>query len=297
MKYIFDLSIIIPTINNPFNLKKLLRLIDNQNIFLQKKIEVIIIYQGNLQFNNKLKLKNINKIRILNQKKKSLSYAKNLGMRVSKGLLVSFLDDDIIIGKKYLINIFLFFKKNKNIDIVFGSIKLKKKKLFYSRYMNNIESKINFLNLKKCLASAMIYKKNAKQLKFDERFGLGAPYPSSEETDLIFNCLIKKKFEIKYYPKIDLIHPDDEILNEDLKQISKKFFSYGIGTGAVYAKYMKKNYIFIILYLYELAKSVIGICLSILRLNRFLLQKHVSILSGKILGFLRFSLSQKNHKI
>ena len=70
MKYIFDLSIIIPTINNPFKLKKLLRLIDNQNIFLKKKIEIIIIYQGNLQFNNIQKHKNINKIKILTQKKK-----------------------------------------------------------------------------------------------------------------------------------------------------------------------------------------------------------------------------------
>ena len=270
MEYIFDLSIIIPTINNPLKLKKLLGIIDNQNTFLRKKIEIIIVYQGNLKFINKFKFKNIHKIKILTQNKKSLSNSKNSGLRISKGLLVSFLDDDIIIGKKYLKCLFLFFKENKNIDIVFGSIKLKNK-LFYSRYMDNIDSQINFFNLKKCLASAMILKKSFKQIKFDERFGLGAIYPSSEETELIFNCLIKKNYKIKYYPIIELFHPDDEILNKDLKKISKKFFSYGIGTGAVYAKHISKNYLFIILYLYELAKSVIGIFLSIFKLNVFLL--------------------------
>ena len=137
------------------------------------------------------------------------------------------------------------------------------------------------------------FKKSFKQIKFDERFGLGAIYPSSEETELIFNCLIKKNYKIKYYPIIELFHPDDEILNKDLKKISKKFFSYGIGTGAVYAKHISKNYLFIILYLYELAKSVIGIFLSIFKLNVFLLQKHISIFNGKILGFFRFLLLKK----
>ena len=99
MEYIFDLSIIIPTINNPLKLKKLLGIIDNQNTFLRKKIEIIIVYQGNLKFINKFKFKNIHKIKILTQNKKSLSNSKNSGLRISKGLLVSFLDDDIIIGK------------------------------------------------------------------------------------------------------------------------------------------------------------------------------------------------------
>ena len=114
------------------------------------------------------------------------------------------MDDDIIIGKKYLEMFISFFKENKNIDIVFGSIKLKIN--CFTQDIWTILTQNKFFNLKKCLASTMILKKSFKQIKFDERFGLGAIYPSSEETELIFNCLIKKNYKIKYYPIIELFH-------------------------------------------------------------------------------------------
>ena len=41
----YDLSIVIPTINNPLKLIPLISSIDNQNRYLRKKIEVIIVFQ------------------------------------------------------------------------------------------------------------------------------------------------------------------------------------------------------------------------------------------------------------
>ena len=69
MKYNFDISIIIPTINNPIKLKKLLELIDNQNHLLKKKIELIIVYQSKSRKKLKLKFKNISNINVINEKK------------------------------------------------------------------------------------------------------------------------------------------------------------------------------------------------------------------------------------
>ena len=287
MKYNFDISIIIPTIENPIKLKKLLELIDNQNYLLKKKIELIIVHQCKSRKKLKLKFKNITNIHVINEKKKSLSRAKNLGIKYSKGFLISILDDDVLVNKDYLKQIFNFFKKNKNIDILFGAIKIINSQQFYSRYMSQNKTKVNFINLKKCLASAMIFK-NKKKLRFDERFGLGAKYPSSEETDFIFNSLINQKSKIIYNPKICLYHPNDELLNKDTVSIKKKFFSYGIGAGAVYAKYLKNNYFFFILYLFELFKSLVGLSIGILKFNKFLVLKHLSLLNGKFFGFIRF---------
>ena len=153
--------------------------------------------------------------------------------------------------------------------------------------MSQNKTKVNFINLKKCLASAMIFK-NKKKFRFDERFGLGAKYPSSEETDVIFNSLINQKSKIIYNPKICLYHPNDELLNKDTVRIKKKFFSYGIGTGAVYAKYLKNNYFFFILYLFELFKSFVGLSIGILKFNKFLVLKHLNLLNGKFFGFIKF---------
>ena len=47
--------------------------------------------------------------------------------------IINFLDDDIIISHDYLKKTFSFFKENKKIDIVFGSIKIINKDKFYSR--------------------------------------------------------------------------------------------------------------------------------------------------------------------
>lgn len=292
MKYTFDLSIVIPTINCPNKLNKLLRLINKQNLVIKKKIELIIIYQTHSKFEKKFNFEHISKINVLMRGKKSLSNAKNLGIRNAKGGIIAFLDDDVLISKDYLKNIFYFFKKHKKIDIVFGAIKIIKKKSYYSRYMTSFKSEINLFNNKKCLASAMVCRRNKKQIYFDQRFGLGSKYPSSEETDFILSCLFSKKYEVFYYPKILLYHPNDEFLKKDIKKIGNKFYSYGIGTGAVYAKYLRKKYLVFFLYLYEVLKSLIGSILGILKLNKYFFYKHSNLLKGKILGFIRFLLSE-----
>jgi len=77
MKYNFDISIIIPTIDNPIKLKKLLELIDNQNYLLKKRIELIIVHQCKSRKKLKLKFKNITNIHVKNEKKKTLTKQKN----------------------------------------------------------------------------------------------------------------------------------------------------------------------------------------------------------------------------
>ena len=288
----FDLSIIIPTIKNPEKLRKLLFMIDRQNFLIKKNIEVIIILQK-LSFNcHNFKFKNIKKISLIKQIKKSLSRAKNQGIDLSNGKLINFLDDDISISNNYLKKIFIFFKENKNIDIVFGSIKILNKEKFYSRYMSDSPTSINILNLKKCLASAMTLKRRLKKIHFDERFGLGSIFPSSEETDLIIEVLTKKDLRIVYFPKIILYHPDNEFLSSNTDKIKSKYFFYGLGSGGMYAKRFRNNYSFSLFYLFELIKSSIGIILGIVKLNKYTVYKHFYLLNGKIKGFFKFLYSE-----
>ena len=90
--------------------------------------------------------------------------------------------------------------------------------------MSDSPTSINILNLKKCLASAMTLKRRLKKIHFDERFGLGSIFPSSEETDLIIEVLTKKDLRIVYFPKIILYHPDNEFLSSNTDKIKSKYF-------------------------------------------------------------------------
>lgn len=281
----YDLCIVIPTINKPSKLKNLLHSINKQNRLLNKKIEVIIIFQKkNILKNIFFEFKNINKINVINQSVKSLSLAKNNGIKNSNSELICFLDDDVSIDKNYIYNVLKFFKQNQNIQLLFGSIKLKNKKKYFSRYMTKYPSKINLYNMKKCLASAMIMRNDKNKIFFDLQFGLGSKFPSSEETDFVIQNMIKKKY-IFYHPKIVVYHENDEFLDKSKIKLKKKFFSYGFGAGAIYAKYYKKSYIFKFLFLFELIKSAVGILYGIIKINKQFIFKHYYLLNGKINGF------------
>lgn len=288
MKNKFDLTIIIPTINSPVKIQKLLNQLDNQNFLLKKTIEILIILQGNISYKKEIIFQNLKNISIINITKKSLSKAKNIGIKNASARLLVFLDDDVSVDNNYLKNIFSFFKKNKNTDILFGSIKIDGKNKYYSRYMKNHASKINILNLKKCLGSAMIIRNRAKNIYFDERFGIGSRYPSSEETDLIIENISNNFTQIIYDPRIIILHPDDELMSKNLNKLKVKFFSYGLGSGAMYAKHLQKNFYFLLFFLFELFKSIIGIILSLVKFNKFKLYKHFYLFNGKIKGFFKY---------
>lgn len=289
LKKKYDLSIVIPTINDPIKLLSLIRSIDYQNSLIRKKIELIIVVQKrSVSYNFFNNYKNIHKIIIVNQSKKSLSIAKNTGIKRSSGELICFLDDDISLDKSFIFNLLNFFKKNHKIDLLFGSIKITNRNQYYSRYMSNLPTKINFFNMKKCLASAMILKARTNKNLFDINFGLGAKFPSSEETDFLISSIINYKRNIFYDPKIIVYHKNDEFLGKDLNRIKKKFYSYGLGSGAMHAKYIKKNFIFKLLMIFELIKSFTGIVIGILIFNRHYIFKHFFLLNGKTKGFFKY---------
>jgi len=68
---------------------------------------------------------------------------------------------------------------------------------------------------------------------FDERLGPGTPFPSSEDNDLGFR-LLESGFRIVYEPRAVLFHRDWR----SPRQLTTLRWSYGVGQGAFYAKYI-----------------------------------------------------------
>ena len=83
-------------------------------------------------------------------------------------------------------------------------------------------------------------KTNFSKFFFDENFGIGSKYPSSEESDLIIQ-FFKKNKAVYYYPNIVIYHPND-LSNLTLKEIYKKIFKLWV-SGHI--SFLKKNKLYI----------------------------------------------------
>jgi len=137
-----EISIVIPTRNRSKKLKKLLHSILEQTILPK---EVIVVDDSEnlrtkelIQRLEKLFLEKniqIKHIMPLENKKKSISRARNIGAKKAKGDIIVFIDDDVIIDKNYLKEILKVFEKNPDALGVQGTII----NMEYSPFWNSVK--------------------------------------------------------------------------------------------------------------------------------------------------------------
>jgi glycosyltransferase involved in cell wall biosynthesis len=145
------ISVIIPTINAPIKLYRLIKILNNQSY--KCKYEILIINQSLANGFEEPFYRN-NNCKYFKVAFKNLSEAKNLGIRKSTSKYISFLDDDVVVEKSYFRNAINFFKMN-NCSILFGNIINIRNNKSISVNMGNRVNKINFRNLATCMSSAM----------------------------------------------------------------------------------------------------------------------------------------------
>jgi|688.fasta_scaffold498533_2 GT2 family glycosyltransferase len=280
------ISVIIPTINAPIKLYHLIKILNNQNY--KCKFEILIINQS-LKNGFDEAFYRSNNCKYFKVAFKNLSEAKNFGIRKSISEYISFLDDDVIVKKNFFTKAINFFENN-NCSILFGNIINVKNNKPISLNMGNKVNKINFSNLDTCMSSAMWIKLISlnKKILFDKKLGLGNIFGSGEETDFLIKSILKK-VNIYYYPLLKIYHPD---IFDNLKkrsEIFKKFYSYGLGQGALFKKILKINQIiFIYLYSVSLLKSLIFFFYSIFKFDTNNSLKSSALFLGKIKGLYTF---------
>lgn len=277
------ISVVIPTINSPIKLNHLIKILNNQSY--KCKFEILIVNQS-LKNGLSESYYRSNNCKYLKVAFKNLSEAKNLGISKSSSRYISFLDDDVVVDKNYFRSAINFFKKN-NCSILFGNIINIKNDKSISMHMSNKMCKINFNNLATCMSSAMWIKliSSNKKILFEKKLGLGSIFGSGEETNYLIKSILKKK-NIFYYPLLKVYHPDIFTNLKTRNSIFKKFYSYGLGQGALFKNILKSNRgISIYLYLSSLLKSLIFFFISVIKLDMKNLLKSSALFLGKIKGF------------
>lgn len=218
-----NISVIIPTIGRETDLIKALQSIGANTV---RPFEIIIIDQGSL---NPRVLKNFNlNLDLVKINKKSLTQARNIGIELAQGDIITFLDDDVILDKDYFKVILESFAKYKQVKIVQGKIvnfqNSKIRDFFWGIFLGPGDlRKSNFV--RSCNFENGIYKSNANSEafcmwasgcnmnvrrdvfeyeKFDPQM---LRYSCSEDVDFSFR--VYKRFgsnSILFQPKAKLIH-------------------------------------------------------------------------------------------
>lgn len=193
------ISVVIATYNRSELLEKQLTALKAQTLH-EKAFEIIVVNDGSPD--NTAEVLNTWKswlpnLRVITQENSGPAIARNKGVNAAKGEVIAFTDDDCIVDKTWLQNIYNIFE-DEHVNVAEG--------LTYTRRELRTPLTHQIENLK---WNPVIPTCNAAYRKsfFDKTggFDTGFPFPHNEDTELAWRVL--ERTEVKFYPEMKVYHP------------------------------------------------------------------------------------------
>lgn len=239
-------TFLVTTLNRPYLLERCLESLIKQTY---RNFEIVVVDQSDSNETSIIvnKLKNSYPglvIIYIHSKVKKLSNARNIGIKSASGDFFCIVDDDAEYDKNYLSTAKDILDKY-NPSIISGVIYDSEKEKFFVEQMKFKED--SFLNINEifsiCLSAGLVISRNIFNEigGFDEKFGIGAIYGSSEESDLLVRA-INKGEKIYFTKKLILFHrlPEEQINDTSIL----KSYNYAKGGGALVRKHWASNKMF-----------------------------------------------------
>jgi glycosyltransferase involved in cell wall biosynthesis len=252
---------------------------------LFKDFELIFIDQTDGQYNSMLeKFKSIF-VNIIASDKIRLSEARNIGLKVARGKVIGFPDDDCFYHSFVLEQAKKIIENDKKIVGVNGkALDPWSMKPYGKRKYPRTRREISTFNVFSIASSISIFlMKDTIDLVggFNKDLGAGSLYGGSEETDLLLK-IIKTNKKIVYNPNIIIYH-------ENLKNYTEpdinKYYHYSIGFGFVVARALKNSQSGVIYYFLNiLLRSLVGNVFYIF--NRIKRKVYYKRFKGLVKGFI-----------
>lgn len=206
---------------------------------------------------------------------------------------IIFCDDDGYLCSDYMKKFLTLTHNLQNMCIIAGSIVRDDNGDFYSPWHKLGGDLQKFRCTKLLMGSNFAVKRTTfhQLLKFDEEFGAGAKWGSGEETDFAWKAYFAK-IPMVYKPELVVYHIRPYAGSWD--HSVKKAFRYGLGRGAIVAKWLvfkHKKEVF-----YELSE-MIAVPIGQLIVHTLQLRWDKSIINaatllGRILGAIRYSFNR-----
>lgn len=197
--------------------------------------EIIVVDQSSENSKDEYE-KMDNRIIYIHSEKTGLSYNRDIGIDISTGDYICLMDDDATYASDNLMSIKKVIDAKKT-DIICGMMLDPVSKEISLHGMKKDSLIITQNNIMEYCSSPslVINSKYAKELKFDDNFGVGRRWGCAEEVDLVLRALYKGA--IAYYdPSIIVYHPSVD--KRSLKV--EKAAAYSLGYGACCAKHYIK---------------------------------------------------------
>ncbi len=272
-------SVIIATLNRTKELFIMLDSLKNQDF---KDFETIIVDQNEDDLLQEVISRyeaflNIKHIKIA---ARGASNARNNGIKMAKGDILTFPDDDCEYPDYFLFKVNKCFNDNTEHGIVANTMdKVDGKPIANLSSKNIVISRSNIL---KTVIEAGIFIKSdiAKDIWFDENLGVGARsgYCSDEGPDYVLQ-LLNKGAKMKFYPDLRMFHPNPvKVYNE---QTSLRAFNYGMGRGY----FLRKNKFGFVTITYYLSLYLVGMMKGVLFFNLRMIEYFKNGFKGRYQGY------------
>jgi glycosyltransferase involved in cell wall biosynthesis len=171
-----------------------------------------------------------------------LSNARNAGMRKARGEIIAFTDDDVLVDRRWLIQIAEECAEHPSVAMFFGNTRLARLgqaklsvrggdlPVTYRFPCNPAEPGAgNNMILRKSILSSIG--------GFDPTLGAGSKLRAAEDTEFTFRVL-RSGAAVRYCPKIVVHHDHDRLSPAAIRSL---LFSYGIARGGYYCKYILRR--------------------------------------------------------
>lgn len=271
-------SIIIATLNRTDELFIMLDSLKNQRF---KDFETIVVDQNKNNILGDLTKKyNGLDLKHIKIPAKGASNARNNGIKIARGNILTFPDDDCEYPNDFLTRVDKCFNENQEDGIVVNTMDKADGKAIANLSTKNVI--ISRSNILKTVIEAGIFIKSgiSKNVLFDENLGVGAVsgYCSDEGPDYVLK-LLDKGVKMKFYPNYRMFHPNP--VRSYNEQTALRAFKYGMGRGY----FLKKNEFGLFKISYYLLLYLIGMIKGLLLFNLQMFEYFKNGFKGRYKGY------------
>jgi len=179
-------------------------------------------------------------VQVIDQPRRGLAAARNAGIVAATGRLLAFTDDDCALAASYIDDLLCRYRGDTSPVIRGGRVELgDPEDMPYTIKVSDQPGRMTADTHPGLLILGcnMVIPRAVTQTIgcFDERFGAGARFHASEETDYIYRAY-RAGIAVEYVPDMVVRHFHGRRTYEDIAKLSAAYF---VGNGALYAKHFR----------------------------------------------------------
>ena len=194
--------------------------------FDDKTYDTVISYQDNCE------------LVYIHALKKGLSHSRNIGLDIATGDIVCFGDDDCSYESRALSTVVSKLKSDR-LDLVCGSVIDPETGALTKYTPSSVPHSLTLRHFYRDITSISIFVTKVfieqYNIRFDEKFGLGASFSSCEEVDFVRRCL-EKNAKGTYFPEIKVYHENQPSYSAEKTEL------YARGHGAYCKKLLLSDF-------------------------------------------------------